>query len=540
VPHKILNGERRFSCIIETMEKKKSRILFLLIILLAAFLRLAHLRTVPPGLYWDEAINGNNAQTALRTGEFKVFYPENNGREGLFVNIQAGFLKWFHVHEPWVLRLPSALFGILTVAGLYLLARELFSERVALLSAFLLATSFWHVLFSRIAFRAIMAPFFLTWSLYFLFAGFRKEGEQKKLPHILLYAAFAGAMYGLGFHSYTPYQITPLLVIPLVLFLLRRSSNRKSPRKRSLALVVTFLLLTLITSAPLVYFAMEHSAIYFQRSGEVSFFHSSAPLRELVLNSLKTAAMFNFRGDQLWRHNYSGRPEVFWPVGILLVVGVWGGVTVLVKTLRGRAPDQIREGPGYVFILAWLFLAAVPVMMSYGGIPHALRSILMIPPTFVLAAAGGVWIYDASTRRVRGSWVSIATVLLLCSLAFEAYHTYFVLWAKNPQVSDAFNAEWVELARNLNRSTSSSSRWIVLSPVGVFVNGLPMHAQSIMFITDTLRPEDQEVKNIHYRLGEEGRDLAPGEVLKLMTGHAPGARLDSGGEKAPANTPPRP
>lgn len=424
--------------------------------------------------------------------------------------------------------------------GLYLLARELFSERVALLSAFLLATSFWHVLFSRIAFQAIMAPFFLTWSLYFLIAGFRKEGEEKKLPHLLPYAAFGGAMYGLGFHSYTPYQITPLLVIPVVLFLLRRSSNCKRPGKRPLALVVTFLLFTLIASAPLVYFALEHSTIYFRRSGEVSFFHSPAPLKELVLNSLKTAAMFNFRGDQLWRHNYSGRPEVFWPVGILLVVGVGESVTVLVKTLRGRAPDQIKEGPGYAIILAWFFLAAVPVMMSYGGIPHALRSILMIPPTFVLASTGGVRIYHASTRRVRGSWIPIATVLLLCSLTFEAYHTCFVLWAKNPQVSDAFNAEWVELGLTLNRSTSSSPRWIVLSPVWVFVNGLPMHAQSIMFITDTFRPEDQEVKNIHYRLGEEGRDLATGEVLKLMKGDAPGRRQDSGGEKAPANTPPRP
>ncbi len=151
----------------------KFYILFIILII-AAFLRLYNITEVPAGLYPDEAMNGNNALEALSTGQFKVFYPENNGREGLFINIQAIFLAIFG-NQPWALRLPSALFGILTVLGIYFLTKELFKDRrVALLSSFLMAVSFWHINFSRIGFRAIMAPFFAVWAIYFLLKSLNK------------------------------------------------------------------------------------------------------------------------------------------------------------------------------------------------------------------------------------------------------------------------------------------------------------------------------------------------------------------------------
>jgi predicted membrane-bound mannosyltransferase len=59
----------------------KKEIVFLLVILaIASFFRLWKLDSIPPGLYPDVAINGNDALDSLKTGTFKVFYPENNGR----------------------------------------------------------------------------------------------------------------------------------------------------------------------------------------------------------------------------------------------------------------------------------------------------------------------------------------------------------------------------------------------------------------------------------------------------------------------------
>src|SRR3989344_915690 len=152
---------------------RKTVIGLFLILALAAFLRLWQLPTVPPGLYPDEAANGNNAVEALHTGNFSAFYPENNGREALFINVQALSIALFGP-EPWALRLVSAFVGILTVAAVFFLARELFRpapgaperrwlgipehDLIGLAAAFFVATSFWHLNFSRISFRAISVP----------------------------------------------------------------------------------------------------------------------------------------------------------------------------------------------------------------------------------------------------------------------------------------------------------------------------------------------------------------------------------------------
>src|SRR3989344_1624131 len=97
---------------------KRELSLILAILALGVFFRFYLITQIPPGLYPDEAANGNNAVEALRTGEFKIFYPENNGREGLFINIQALSLSIFG-NTPWAPRLPSIIFGLLGVLGIY-------------------------------------------------------------------------------------------------------------------------------------------------------------------------------------------------------------------------------------------------------------------------------------------------------------------------------------------------------------------------------------------------------------------------------------
>ena len=74
----------------------KKSILFLIIILLIAFFfRFYKLSLIPPGLYPDVAINGNEAFFSLKNKDFKVFYPENYGREGLMMWLIALSFKIF-------------------------------------------------------------------------------------------------------------------------------------------------------------------------------------------------------------------------------------------------------------------------------------------------------------------------------------------------------------------------------------------------------------------------------------------------------------
>ncbi len=63
------------------MNIKHHYLILAAIILVAAFLRVYKLDTIPPGLWPDEALNGTQALEE----PFKLFYPENNGREGLIM-----------------------------------------------------------------------------------------------------------------------------------------------------------------------------------------------------------------------------------------------------------------------------------------------------------------------------------------------------------------------------------------------------------------------------------------------------------------------
>ena len=54
------------------------------ILIIATFLRFYHFTTVPPGLYPDEAMDGNNAVEVAETKSLpSPFDIEDNGREGL-------------------------------------------------------------------------------------------------------------------------------------------------------------------------------------------------------------------------------------------------------------------------------------------------------------------------------------------------------------------------------------------------------------------------------------------------------------------------
>ena len=180
------------------MSKKTYFFLLFLILALAAFFRIWQIESLPPAVYPDEAMNGNDAISAVQTGDYQVFYPENNGREGFYINLIALSFKYFGV-GIWQLKIISIFAGLLTILAAAWLALRLFSGKkaqvISLLTAFFIATSFWHINFSRIGFRAIMAPFFLVWALYFLLRFYKNEGSNFSQT---LSAVFGGILFGYG------------------------------------------------------------------------------------------------------------------------------------------------------------------------------------------------------------------------------------------------------------------------------------------------------------------------------------------------------
>ncbi len=480
------------------MPKLSAAWVIFFILIIAIFLRFNQLSSLPPGLYPDEAMNGNNASEAITTGEYKVFYPENNGREGLFINFQALLLKLIGKNEPWVLRLASAIVGTLTVLGVFLLTKELFTVRAGLLAAFFMATSFWHLLFSRIGFRAIAAPFFLAFALYFLLLALRRAREDKDFVWASL---LGGIFFGLGFHTYIAYRIMPLLLLPFLF--LRRS-------KRFYASLALFLIAAFIAGLPLGIYYLKHPADFMGRTTQVSVFSSSSAALDLGRNIAKTVGMFFVSGDYNPRHNLAGQPALFWPVALFFLTGIIIAVKKIFR--RKQTPGDRNESFPYLLISAWLVLAVLPVVISNEGIPHALRSILMLPPAIILAAVGGLKLHDLIAKFLSSHWLSAIRVVFIVLFIFEAWSAYFILWANNPDTSGAFAANYVELGRTLNNIPATVPKYVIVEAGGVDVRGMPMPTQTTMFITDTFRPEKQKEKNIYYVLSKDENSIPNGAL----------------------------
>jgi len=478
---------------------QKTALLFIGILIIAIFARTYYLGSLPPGLYPDEAMNGNNALEALATGDYKIYYPENNGREGLFINLQAQFLKILlplNAGEPaaWMLRLVSALMGILTVVAIYFLGREIFGKRAGLWAAFFLATSFWHINFSRIGFRAIMAPLLLTLGLYFFLAAIRKNSN-------FWHAAVGGVVFGLGFHTYIAYRVMPLLFLVFVPFF--------KDKPRFWKTVLIFVAAATITALPIGIYYLENPADFFGRTAQVSVWSGASPAREIALNTIKTIGMLFLQGDGNWRHNYAGAPALFFPVAAFLLVGFLIGV----KALRRKDDESF----GVYLCLAGIALAMLPVVVSNEGIPHALRSILMLPPLLLLAGYGAhrsfAYLAARSENMARAALIIVVLILIL-----QAYIYYFVLWAGNGNVAGAFSKNYYELGLRLREMPVDVPKYVIVDAGGVPVRGLPMPAQTVMFVTDTFRDEERRLKNIFYLLPEDENKAVGGIKCYLESG----------------------
>ncbi|MDP3954444.1 MAG: glycosyltransferase family 39 protein [bacterium] len=491
----------------------KRWIIILIIIATAAFFRFYNLADAPPGLYPDEAMNGNNALQAISTGDYKVFYPENNGREGLFMNLQAISISAFG-NEPWALRLVSAIFGTLTVLGLYLLTKELFNRHIAYIASFLLAVSFWHVLFSRISFRAIMAPMFLVFALYFLWQALRSK-------HLLPFA-ISGLFWGLGLYSYLAFRIIPLAAIITLLaywhFIKKDYDHEKYERvKMDIARgLVLALFVAALVSIPLALYFYNNPGDFLGRTGQLSIFASENPALTLIKNLGQTLAMFNFEGDRNWRHNLGGSPMLLWPVGAMFVVGFLRSIFKCLRQWKRHGHFSTVQ----TLLLSWFFVGLLPVILSSEGIPHALRAIIIVPVVYIFAAEGIWWLYEVMSREYRSTDVheiklrrlkisesnivaGFAIIVFLGAIAIANFDKYFNKWAQSPITAAYFNKNYVDLGKHINNLPIEVKKYVLVNAGGVLVNGIPMPSQTVMFITDTYTPEKQKAKNIFYLTEEQ-------------------------------------
>lgn len=419
--------------------QKLSSSLALLIILVAAWFRLWQLPHIPPGLEYDEAFNGLDALWMLEQGQPYLFVLSNNGREALFLYPAALFIHLLGT-TPLALRLTSALVGILAVPLIYRLAGELFRftphrRWVALLAAAGLAVSLWHVSMSRVAFRAIFIPTFLTLLALLFWRGWRKDSWR--------YFAAAGLVLGASQYSYLSARLFPLalLLFGAGVWLAHQFGYRS--KSYALPSLLKGLLLTGLVSAvlfmPLGFFFWQHPAALTGRADQIIIPVKAglAGAAELLNQAGAALTIFVGGGDPRIRHHPVGWP-LFSPVTLL---GFWAGLVVMAR--RWYKPENMFLGLSLIVMLLPGVLSVDPV--------HNLRTAGILPAVYIIAAVGWTQLALVGLRRWRPTWpettVGLGTLLVvLAAGGLLTGYLYFGLWANDRRVYEEYNGPMLDLA----------------------------------------------------------------------------------------------
>lgn len=160
--------------------KKKTGIVLAGIILFGAFLRLYGLNA--ESFWLDEgatyyAIQHGKSYILNNIFTKATLVPEhfNQGGEAPFFFLISYYWSKLFGLKIYMLRLPSAIFGIISIYVVFLLGKELFNIKAGLISAFILAINHQHIYYSQ-EFRMYSLVILLaSLSVYFLFKAL-KEG----------------------------------------------------------------------------------------------------------------------------------------------------------------------------------------------------------------------------------------------------------------------------------------------------------------------------------------------------------------------------
>lgn len=417
-------------------------LLLFCIVLLASVLRFVGLGSIPASPDWDEVAIGYNAYSLLQTGrdEYGKTFPVilrsfDDYKPALYAYLDMPFIRIFGLNVTAV-RLPSALFGVLSVVLIFFLVKELLKRTdIALVASCIAAISPWQIQFSRVGFESNIGL-----SINLLAAFFFLKGLKKPWMLCLSAAFFAANLY-----MYQSEKVfTPLLLF--VLCFLFRKELFSVPKKYILAAIFVGFIVTF----PIVYETLTNKQALSRAQGVSVFADQNSVLKESVTRFAiskstndSVGEIFNNRrivfaktviGNYLshfdlnWLFISGDIPRHHAPNMGLLYIWELPFLLAGIYFLLFSSYDKRAK----LFFFSWLLLSPIPASVTT-GVPHAVRTLNMVFSLNVFTALGFVMIVQQILRNIffpRFTGVKkIAIFFLLVFIVFNvAYYLdqYFV------------------------------------------------------------------------------------------------------------------
>lgn len=399
------------------------------ILIFATVLRLFLLDKVPPSLNWDEVSMGYSAYSLSETGKDEwgqpwpiLFRSYGEWKSPVYIYVLIPFIKIFGLNA-WGVRLPAAIAGVIAVYLTYLISRKLYSDKVGIWAAFLLAVSPWHLMLSRPGFEAGLSLTLILTGIY-LMLNFKP--------------IWAALPFGLAIHTYHSAKI----VVPVLILYLVLSNFKKFEIKKLLIAGVILIIFALPIAMDLLSGKSQkrYAQVGITTDAELVErfykYRTTFPLGDLAGKLVFNKYTFTLsKGFSNWTSYLSPhfllgsesiRAQHSIPFRGVLYLTEFGlmlfGLLTIFKKYKGV--------PRYLPILL-IGIGFVPPALTK-DIYHVLRSILTLPWWQVLAAIGIVEMFETKKLSV---FIKTLIFILGCEIVFFIF-SYFAWYPK------AFARDW--------------------------------------------------------------------------------------------------
>jgi len=420
-----------------------NKVLLILIIALALFLRLYKVTSIPPSLNWDEVSIGYNAYSVLKTGkdEWGQLMPlhfKSYGEYKLPAQIYASIpgVAIFGLNELGV-RITPAIYGTLTVLFLFFLAKEISKNSwVGILSASLLAISPWHIQLTRASFESSFSVFWVTLGVWFFLKGFKKP----------MWWIISTVPFVISIYTYNSARVfTPIFLI--ILFLLYRKEVLSKVKFFAFSILIFAVLIIPLAqffvsgeaTARLKLVSITDDPGFVQRINKArGNTKLPGPLPKLIHNKVTHFSyvfagnyLAHFTSDFLFINGAGHRQQHVQGIGELYVVQMPFIILGLIYLFN-------KKNKWRWLLISWILLAFIPVSATVDSIPNALRTLLAVIPYQIITALGFWWTLQLFGRKqiLRCTTIVISVVILAVSFRSylnNYYNTYPVLYSRDWQ-----------------------------------------------------------------------------------------------------------
>ncbi len=379
------------------------------ILALGAFFRFAALSENPLDMNSDHAEKLLDVKDVL-DGIPYIFFERNTGREPWQFYWTVALIKLFNLPQDFMaLKLGTALIGWLMLPAIFLLARELFGLRTALIATLFAAVASWGVITARFGLRYPLAPCAVAWTICFLVYGLRRQHRNAMLA--------AGAWIGIGLQGYTAYRFM-VIVVPLLVLAWagwQWMQRRRNAAAQTLLNAVIAAGMAALVLMPLIRYGVDNPNQFLYRAATRLSNTERAiegnPAAIFIDNLKNVLLMFNYTRDEVWVANLPDRPAMDELLGGLLVIGAAAALALSVKQ---RTPwPALLLGTGVLMLIPSALSIAFPREN-----PSVVRTGGALPMLMIVCAIGPGLLLDAlpatGRRRIVAGALGYVLVAAMC------------------------------------------------------------------------------------------------------------------------------